>query len=85
MDSTTAQRRLGAIQGHLVPDGESHSQLLPNPTAGEFSIGTFPLSWCVKDWFMAKVGVLDRGFTYVVPFGALVGLLAYWTLISTFF
>ncbi|KAB1214211.1 Long chain acyl-CoA synthetase 7, peroxisomal [Morella rubra] len=38
MDSTTAQRRLGAIQGHLVPDGESHSQLLPNPTAGEFFI-----------------------------------------------
>ncbi|XP_041011102.1 long chain acyl-CoA synthetase 6, peroxisomal-like [Juglans microcarpa x Juglans regia] len=36
MDSTSAQRRLKAIHGHLVADGKSHPQLRPNPTAAEF-------------------------------------------------
>ncbi|XP_059429151.1 long chain acyl-CoA synthetase 6, peroxisomal [Corylus avellana] len=36
MDSSAAQRRLKAIHGHLAANGESHSQLRPNPTAGEF-------------------------------------------------
>ncbi|KAJ7954907.1 Long-Chain Acyl-CoA Synthetase [Quillaja saponaria] len=37
MDSTTpAQRRLRAINDHLIPSGELSSQLRPNPTAGEF-------------------------------------------------
>ncbi|KAE8077011.1 hypothetical protein FH972_015620 [Carpinus fangiana] len=36
MDSSAAQRRLKAIHGHLAANGESHQQLRPNPTAGEF-------------------------------------------------
>ncbi|XP_062177485.1 long chain acyl-CoA synthetase 6, peroxisomal-like [Alnus glutinosa] len=36
MDSSAAQRRLKAIRGHLAANGESHPQLRPNPTAGEF-------------------------------------------------
>lgn len=44
MDSSAAQRRLKAIHGHFATDGESHPQLRPNPTAGEFFIGTFSLS-----------------------------------------
>lgn len=38
MDSSAAQRRLKAIHGHFAADGESHPQLRPNPTAGEFFI-----------------------------------------------
>jgi hypothetical protein len=44
MDSSAAQRRLKAIRGHLAANGESHPQLRPNPTAGEFFLGTFSLS-----------------------------------------
>lgn len=43
MDSKTAQRRLNAIQGHLVPvvtAVDSHSDLRVNLTAGEFVSGT---------------------------------------------
>ncbi|GMY27461.1 long chain acyl-CoA synthetase 6, peroxisomal-like [Fagus crenata] len=36
MDSIAAQRRLKAINGHLVSEGESRPQLRPNLTAGEF-------------------------------------------------
>ncbi|KAM5569341.1 long chain acyl-CoA synthetase 6, peroxisomal-like [Rosa sericea] len=36
MDSTPAQRRLEAINGHLISDADSHSILRPNATAGEF-------------------------------------------------
>ncbi|KAJ4833764.1 Long chain acyl-CoA synthetase 6, peroxisomal [Turnera subulata] len=39
MDSAAAaqaQRRINAIHGHLIPAGETPSQLLSNPTAGEF-------------------------------------------------
>lgn len=37
MDSAPAQRRLKAINGHLISDGEDQSLLLrPNATAGEF-------------------------------------------------
>ncbi|KAJ7980067.1 Long-Chain Acyl-CoA Synthetase [Quillaja saponaria] len=36
MDLTPAQRRLQAINGHLIPSGDLSSQLRPNPTAGEF-------------------------------------------------
>ncbi|XWS54003.1 hypothetical protein CRYUN_Cryun10bG0050500 [Craigia yunnanensis] len=48
MDSSTAQRRLDAIHGHLVPvvvaAAGSHSDLFGNPTAGEFLCGTTGLS-----------------------------------------
>ncbi|KAG6726716.1 hypothetical protein I3842_02G094400 [Carya illinoinensis] len=38
MDSAAAQRRLNAIHGHLLADGDSHPQLRPHPTAGEFAL-----------------------------------------------
>lgn len=45
MDSAPAQRRLKAINGHLISDGEDQSLLLrPNATAGEFVSGAFSLS-----------------------------------------
>ena len=44
MDSIAAQRRLKAINGHLVSEGESRPQLRPNLTAGEFVLGTLSLS-----------------------------------------
>lgn len=40
MDSTAAQRRSEAINGHLIDAGESSSLLRINATAGEFVSGT---------------------------------------------
>lgn len=36
MDSTAAQRRIKAINGHLITAGDSHSLLRLNPTSAEF-------------------------------------------------
>lgn len=45
MDSAPAQRRLKAINGHLISDGDDQSLLLrPHATAGEFVSGAFSLS-----------------------------------------
>lgn len=45
MDSAQAQRRLQAINGHLISDvAESESILHPNSTAAEFVSGPLPLS-----------------------------------------
>lgn len=42
---SAAQRRLKAIQGHLIStSGSSHSDLTPHETAGEFVLGTLSLS-----------------------------------------
>lgn len=42
MDSAPAQRRLKAINGHLISDGDDQSLLLrPHATAGEFVSGAF--------------------------------------------
>lgn len=48
MDSSSAERRLNAIQGHLVPvvcgGTGSHTGLRANPTAGEFLCGKYTIN-----------------------------------------
>ena len=50
MDPTpAAQRRLKAIHSHLIPAADSPSHLQPNPTAGEFVLGSLSLSLSHED------------------------------------
>lgn len=67
MDSAQAQRRLQAINGHLISDvAESESILRPNSTAAEFVSGPLPLSYLsalfclcsISFLYMKKIGIV---------------------------